>query len=75
MGFRKPVWVAMLTRVMFIGCFLHLVNSLWVPELYAAEWIVGPVQSVAISMASLGEGGVWHVTSAFLVKRFNPATD
>jgi len=35
MGFRKPVWVAMLTRVMFIGCFLHLVNSLWVPELYA----------------------------------------
>lgn len=36
-GFRKPVWVAVLTRVMFIGCFLHLVSSLWVPELYAGR--------------------------------------
>lgn len=39
------------------------------------EQVVGPVKSVAISMASLGEGGVWYVISAFLVKRFNPATD
>ena len=35
MGFRKPVWVAVLTRVTFIGCFLHLVSSLRVPEFYA----------------------------------------